>query len=70
MTLEIKVKIDTIKLGDKIGDKIESTVANSELLEPFMSKLSYEEKREFYDCINQAVHGVVCHFDNLSGVMS
>ena len=68
--IELKVKIDTIKLGDKIGDKIESTIANSESLELFMSNLGYEEKREFYDCINQAVHGVVCHFDNLSGVMS
>ena len=68
--IELKVKIDTIKLGDKIGDKIESTVANSELLEKFMANMCYEEKREFYDCINQAVHGVVCHFDELSGVMS
>lgn len=68
--IEINVKINTIKLGDKIGNKIESTIDNSELLELYIAKMSYEEKREFYDCITQAVHGVVCHFDDLSGMMT
>lgn len=68
--IELKVKIDTIKLGDKLSNKIEETVENSEMLEVFLSKMSYEERRDFQDCIYQSVHAVVCHIDNLSGVMS
>ena len=68
--IKLKLKIDTIKLGDKIATKIESNIENSELLEKFMLKMNREEKREFSDLINSSVHGVVCHFDNLSGVVS
>ena len=68
--IKLKVQIDTVKLGDKIADKLEKTIGDSELLEKFMSKMSYEEKREFSGILNQSVHAVVCHFDNLSGVVS
>jgi len=68
--ISLKLEIDTIKLGDKIATKIDNNITESELLEKFISKMCYEEKREFSDLINQAVHGVVCHFDSLSGVMS
>jgi len=68
--IELTVKIDTIKLGDKIANKLDRTIEESELLELFMSKMSYEEKREFSDLLNQSVHAVVCHFDELTGVVS
>ena len=68
--LTIKTEINTIELGDKIATKLDKVIDDSELLEKFMSKMSYEEKREFSDLLNQSVHAVVCYFDNLSGIMS
>ena len=68
--IELKVKIDTIKLADKISTAIDSNIENSEDLEAFLLLMTHEQKIEFSNLINDSVHGVVCHFDNLSGVMS
>ena len=64
--LTIKAQIDTTKLGDNIATKVERNIEDSEIFE----HLSYEEKRELSNLINQSVHAVVCHFDNIQGVLS
>ena len=66
----VEINIDTIKLGDKIATKIDKNIEDSEMLEKFVSKMSDEEKLEFSSLVTQAVHGVVCHFDCQSGVLS
>ena len=68
--IELTAKINTIKLADKISTAIDSNIESSEELEAFLLLLTHEQKIEFSNLINSSVHGVVCHFDNLSGVMS
>ena len=68
--IELTTKINTIKLADKISTAIDSNIDNSEELEAFLLLLTDKQKIEFSNLINQSVHGVVCHFDNLKGVVS
>ena len=64
--IKVKLKIDTIKLGDDITNKIETNIGDSELLET----LTYEQRREISNLINHSVQAVVCHFEDLDGVVS
>jgi len=68
--IELTTKINTIKLADKISTAIDSNIDNSEELEAFLLLLTDKQKIELSNLINQSVHGVVCHFDNLKGVVS
>ena len=68
--IELKVKIDTIKLADKISTAIDSNIDNSEDLEAFLLLMTQEQRTEFSNLINDSVQGVVGQLDNVSGVRS
>ena len=64
--IKVSIKIDTLKLGDDITNKVEANIEDSELLD----NLSYELRRELSNLINMSVQSVVYEFEHLNGVVS
>lgn len=64
--IKVNLKIDTLKLGDDIANKIEANIEDSEILE----LLSRELRAEISNLINMSVQAVVHEFEHLNGVVS